>query len=160
MKKHIAQLNIGRLLAAPGHPMVQEFMDALDMVNGLGKRSSGFVWMMEGSGEPGTGNTENALDGDPQFVANLTVWEDVASLRHFAMNTLHKKFMMRRGQWFEKMERPHFVMWWVDAGHKPTLAEARDRLDHIEKNGDSDYAFGWAYAGEAGLWKAGQETTV
>lgn len=151
MIKHLAQANVGRLVAEPGHSRVREFMDALDLVNGIGKRSPGFVWMMEGSGEPGTGNTETILDGDPRFILNLTVWEDVASLRHFATNTLHKKFMDRRSEWFEKMEKTHFAMWWVDAGHHPTLGEARDRLDHKEKNGDTDYAFGWAYAGEAGL---------
>ena len=126
-------------------------MNALDMVNGLGKRAPGFIWMMEGSGEPGTGNTENNLDGDPQFVANLTVWQDFPSLHHFTMNTLHSKFMARRHEWFEKLDEPTFVMWWVAAEHKPTLEEARVRLDHRAKKGDSEYAFGWAFAEERGL---------
>jgi len=52
----------------------------------------GFVWMMEGSGEPGTGNTAHKIDGDPQFVSNLTVWEDVASLEKFVWGTIHKQF--------------------------------------------------------------------
>ncbi|MEM9716514.1 MAG: DUF3291 domain-containing protein [Pseudomonadota bacterium] len=151
MTRHLAQLNIGRLVAEPSHPSVKEFMDALDTVNGIGQRSPGFVWMMAGSGEPGTGNTENNLDDDPCFVANLTVWEDVASLRNFAANTLHAKFMKRRHEWFEPLDQAYFVMWWVDAGHKPTLQEGRDRLDHRIKNGDSEHAFGWAYAGEAEL---------
>ena len=154
MKQHLAQLNIGRLLAEPGDPLVQEFMDALDLVNNIGKRSPGFVWMMEGSGEPGTGNTETKLDDDPQLIANLTVWEDAQSLRNFVVNTVHNRFMARSAEWFEAHDKPHFVMWWVDAGHRPDLAEARDRLDHLTRNGDSETAFGWAYAGEAGLWKA------
>ena len=70
---HLAELNVGRLLAPTDDPRVAEFMANLDRVNGLGKRVSGFVWMMEGSGEPGTGNTENSIGDDPQFVANLTV---------------------------------------------------------------------------------------
>ena len=71
---HLAELNVGRLLAPTDDPRVAEFMANLDRVNGLGKRVPGFVWMMEGSGEPGTGNTENAIGDDPQYVANLTVW--------------------------------------------------------------------------------------
>jgi len=81
--RHLAQLNIGRLVADTDDPRVAEFMGALDRVNGLGKRMPGFVWMMEGSGEPGTGNTDAKIDGDPRFVSNLTVWQDVASLEIF-----------------------------------------------------------------------------
>ena len=77
---HLAELNVGRLLAPTDDPRVAEFMAALDRVNGLGKRMPGFVWMMEGSGEPGTGNTETKIGGDPQFVSNLTVWESVETL--------------------------------------------------------------------------------
>ena len=65
---HLAQLNVGRLVAETDDPRVAEFMAALDRVNGLGKRMPGFVWMMEGSGEPGTGNTETKIGGDPRFV--------------------------------------------------------------------------------------------
>ncbi|MDA7426606.1 DUF3291 domain-containing protein [Thalassococcus lentus] len=140
---HLAELNIGRLIAPTDDPKVAEFMDSLDRVNGIGKRSPGFVWMMEGSGEPGTGNTENCLDEDPQMVANLTVWEDVASLEHFVWNTLHSRFFKRRANWFEKMEQRHFVMWWVPEGHRPTLDEAMEKLEQLRRNGDSEDAFGW-----------------
>ena len=126
---HLAELNIGRLLAPTDDPRVAEFMENLDRVNGLGKRMPGFVWMMEGSGEPGTGNTETKLEGDPQFVANLTVWEDVASLEKFVWGTIHKQFYERRQDWFEVLGEMHFVMWWVPEGHKPALDEAMARHD-------------------------------
>ncbi|SEK70431.1 DUF3291 domain-containing protein [Pacificibacter marinus] len=148
---HIAELNIGRLIAPTDDPRVADFMGALDMVNGLGKRMPGFVWMMEGSGEPGTGNTENAIGDDPQFVANMTVWEDVQSLEHFVFNTVHKKFYDRREEWFQILGGQHFVMWYVEQGHKPSLDEALERLAYKEKHGDSDHAFGWSYLKEAQL---------
>ncbi|WP_246139420.1 DUF3291 domain-containing protein [Falsiphaeobacter marinintestinus] len=151
---HLAELNIGRLLAPTDDPRVADFMDNLDRINGLGKRMPGFVWMMEGSGEPGTGNTENAIGGDPQFVSNLTVWEDVASLEKFVWGTIHKQFYERRQDWFEIMGQQHFVMWWVPAGHKPTLEEALDRLDHLNKNGPSEQAFGWADLKDAQMWQS------
>jgi hypothetical protein len=44
-------------------------------------------------------------------------------------------------------------MWWVPAGHKPTLDEALERLAHLQANGDSDHAFGWKYLKDATLWK-------
>ncbi|MEM8579956.1 MAG: DUF3291 domain-containing protein [Pseudomonadota bacterium] len=150
---HLAQLNIGRLLADTDDPRVREFMDAIDMVNGLGKRMPGFVWMMEGSGAPGTGNTEAKLEGDPRFVSNLTVWEDVESLEKFVWGTIHKRFYERRRDWFEVLGEMHFVMWWVKAGDVPTLEEALDRLEHLKTHGDSDHAFGWSYLEEARMWK-------
>lgn len=150
---HIAELNIGRLVAPVDDPRVADFMQALDLVNGLGKRMPGFVWMMEGSGEPGTGNTENNIGDDPQFVANLTVWEDVSRLENFVFNTVHKKFYDRRAEWFEVMKDQHFVMWHVEEGHKPSLDEALERLAYKQEHGDSDHAFGWSYIKEAQLYK-------
>ena len=150
---HLAELNVGRLLAPTDDPRVAEFMAALDRVNGMGKRMPGFVWMMEGSGEPGTGNTEAKIDGDPQFVSNLTVWESVETLEHFVFNTVHRTFYERRAEWFEVLGRMHFVMWWVPAGHRPTLDEALERLKHLEAHGDSDHAFAWKYLKEAQAWK-------
>ena len=146
MAMHLAELNVGRLIADTDDPRVAEFMDNLDRINGLGKRMPGFVWMMEGSGEPGTGNTETKIDGDPRYVANLTVWEDLATLETFVFGTLHKKFYDRRAEWFDLMGEQHFVMWWVPEGHRPTLEEALERLAHLRDNGDSATAFGWNWA--------------
>ena len=150
---HLAELNIGRLLAPTDDPRVADFMANLDPVNGLGKRMPGFVWMMEGSGEPNTGNTDTCLDGDPQAVTNLTVWEDVASLEKFVWNTVHKQFYERRTEWFEVLGEQHFVMWWVPAGYKPSFEEALERLEHKRTHGDSDHAFGWSYLEDATVWK-------
>jgi hypothetical protein len=150
---HLAELNIGRLVAPTDDPRVAEFMAALDRVNGLGRRMPGFVWMMEGSGEPGRGNTENNIGDDPQMVANLTVWESVETLENFVWNTVHRQFYERRREWFEVLGAMHFVMWWVPAGHRPTLDEGLARLEHLRAQGDSDFAFGWTYLKAAQVWK-------
>ena len=150
---HLAELNVGRLLAPTDDPRVAEFMNALDRINGMGKRMPGFVWMMEGSGEPGTGNTDAKIDGDAQYVSNLTVWENVETLEAFVWNTVHRQFYDRRQEWFEVLGAMHFVMWWVPVGQTPTLAEALARLEHARANGDTDQAFGWKYLKEAQAWK-------
>lgn len=157
---HLAELNVGRLLAPTDDPRVAEFMANLDRINGLGKRMPGFVWMMEGSGEPGTGNTEAKIDGDPQFVSNLTVWESVEALEKFVWGTIHKQFYERRQEWFEVLGDMHFVMWWVPKGHESTLDEALERLEHLKANGDSDHAFGWSYLKEAKMWQEHRCTPV
>ncbi len=140
---HLAELNIGRLIAPTNDPRVAEFMENLDRVNGLGKRMPGFVWMMEGSGEPGTGNTDAHIGDDPQFVANLSVWETPEQLQTFVFDTVHARFMARGKKWFEGLVQMHFVMWWVAEGTQPTLDQALEKLSYREKHGDSDAAFGW-----------------
>lgn len=139
----LAELNVGRLRGTTDDPIVAEFMENLDRINGLGKRMPGFVWMMEGAA--GAGNTEAKIDGDPRYVPNLTVWETAAQLETFVFKTLHAKFMERRAEWFEALETMHFVMWWVPDGHKPTLAEALAKLAQLQSNGETPAAFGWDY---------------
>ena len=51
------------------------------------------------------------------------------------------------------MEKPHFVMWWVAAGHRPTIEEAKERLEYLTAHGPSDHAFGWESVPAAQLWK-------
>jgi len=114
----------------------------------------GFVWMMEGSGEPGTGNTEAKIEGDPQYVSNLTVWETVEALETFVWGTIHKQFYEKRAEWFEVMGDMHFVMWWVPTGHQPSLEEALERLAYLRDHGDTDHAFGWSYLKEAVQWRS------
>jgi len=107
---HLAELNIGRLLAPMDDLRVADFMNNLDRINRLGKRMPVFVWMSEGSGEPGTGNTENSIGDDPLLVFNLTVWEDLPSLQDVVYKTLHAKLMDRKAEWFEVLGEQHFVM--------------------------------------------------
>jgi len=129
-------------------------MGALDRINGMGKRSPGFVWIMEGSGAPGTSNAAPGIGGDLRFVFNLTVWEDAARLAHFVYNTVHRRFHERRAEWFEALREMHLVMWWVPCGHRPTLDEALRRLDHLRQHDDSDHAFGWSHLKDARLWRS------
>ena len=156
---HLAELNVGRLVAPIDDPRVAEFKENLDRINGLGKRSKGFVWLLEGEGE-NVGATANAIDNDPRYVPNLSVWENVASLEHFVWNTVHRQFYEDRAKWFEALGDTYFVMWWVPQGHRPGLDEALERLDHLRANGDSDHAFGWSYLNEATLWKTRSCATV
>ncbi|MEO1775454.1 MAG: DUF3291 domain-containing protein [Pseudomonadota bacterium] len=150
--QHLAQLNVGRLIAPPGDPAVAPFINAIDRVNGLAKRMPGFVWMMEGEGE-GPGNTDNTINSDPRHIANLSVWESIDTLEAFVWNTVHRQFYGRRAEWFDAMEERHFVMWWVPQGHRPTLEEALERLDLLNREGPGPEAFGWADRPEARLWR-------
>ncbi len=149
MTNHIAQLNVGRFRYPADDPRMAEFMNNLDRVNAIAERSEGFVWRLKDE-------TNNATSirpaGDPTLAVNLSVWETVEALERFVWATVHKQFYNRNGAWFEKPIAPHFVMWPIPAGQVPDLEEAMTRLAHLQKNGDSDFAFGWAHLAHIKLW--------
>ena len=147
---HLAELNVGRLTQPIDHPDIADFVDNLDRINGLAERMPGFVWRLQD--ENGNATSFRGFE-DPSLIPNLSVWETAEDLERFVWGTIHRKFYERRDEWFQKMSEHHFVMWWVEEGHLPDLAEARERLEHLEKNGPSDYAFGWAELRSAKLWK-------
>ena len=126
---HLAQLNVGRIRYPTDDPRMAEFMKALDTVNALAERSPGFVWRFM---DEASNNATNVLvTPDPTFLINMSVWATAADLEHFVWNTVHKRFYMKKGNWFAPMDKPHFVMWFVPAEHLPTPQEALARLDHL-----------------------------
>jgi len=147
--RHLAQLNVGHIRYPTDDPRVAEFMGALDSVNPLAERSPGFVWRLKDD----NGNaTDIKVSDDPQFIINMSVWETPEQLEHFVWNTVHKRIYQKKGNWFEPMQTPHFVLWWIPAGHLPTTAEALARLDHLTKHGPSEHAFGWESLPNVKLW--------
>jgi hypothetical protein len=42
---------------------------------------------------------------------------------------------------FEPIEGPILALWWIPAGHIPTVAEALGRLAHLKAHGPTRYAF-------------------
>jgi hypothetical protein len=156
MNQHLAQLNIGRFRYEVDDPRMADFMNNLALVNGIAERTPGFVWRYQDA----TGNATDTrpFDGDPRMAVNLSVWESVEALERYVYQTVHKRFYGRRAEWFEHIEGPYFVMWWVPAGYRPTVEEAIERLDHLKRNGPSDHAFGWENMPSTQLWKTARCT--
>ena len=135
---HLAELNIGKFKYPVSDPRMAEFMDNLDRVNAIAERSPGFVWRLKG-------DNNNATDfrvGEDMAV-NLSVWADAKSLEDYVFKTVHVQFYRKKAAWFDLMEKPHMVMWWVPEGHRPTLDEAYARLTKYQAEGASEDAFGW-----------------
>ena len=142
---HLAEFNIGVLKYDWDDPRVADFADNLDRVNGIAKASPGFVWMLEEDEmEAAQLDAAGPLGGNPRTASTLSVWEDAASLRHFVWKTVHKRFYDRRAEWYDATDAVRLVMWWVAQGHRPDVAEAAERLAHLEKHGNTDRAFGWS----------------
>jgi hypothetical protein len=148
--RHLAELNLARLRYPIEVERVADFVNNLERVNAVAERSEGFVWRLKD--ESGNAIGIQAFD-DPMLIVNMSVWESVEKLEQFVWQTVHKRIYGRKGEWFGPMGTPHFVMWWIPAGHIPTLVEARERLELLTAKGPSEDAFGWESVPAAQLWK-------
>lgn len=135
---HLAQINIGRMLGPIDSAVMAEFVANLDPVNQIADGSPGFVWRLQT--EAGDATSVDVFD-DPLVIVNFSVWESVDTLREFVYKSGHTLRLRRRSEWFEKPSQAHMAMWWVPAGHIPSVAEARERLDFRQKCGDTPVAF-------------------
>ena len=98
---HLAQVNIGRLVAPQGDPRVQPFFDALDRINALAEASPGFVWRLTGEGDNAT---DIQATPDPLLIPNMSVWEDAEALFAFVYRSAHTPVMARRRDYFERFD--------------------------------------------------------
>ena len=135
---HLAQLNIGRMVAPIDAPEVAEFVANLEPINALADRSPGFVWRLQT--DAGNATSIHAFD-DERLLLNMSVWESIETLRAFAYTSAHTGVLRRRAEWFERLAEAHLVLWWVPAGHIPTVEEAVDRLEQLRRDGPSPAAF-------------------
>ncbi len=138
MDFRLAQINIGRLVAAIDDPRLADFVAQLDPVNALAEAAPGFVWRLQSS----SGNaTDVAYSDDPLVIVNMSVWESITALRDYTYASDHMKVFRERAKWFEKMDQPQYCLWWVSSGHVPTVAEGRERLEHYQTHGATPFAF-------------------
>ena len=138
MAYHLAQINIGRLIAPIDDPKIAEFVSQLDPINALADGAPGFVWRLQST----SGNaTDIAYNDDPFMIVNMSVWESIEVLRDYAYRSDHISVFRDRAKWFEKMDKPNYCLWWVLEGHRPTVAEGRERLERYQTHGATPYSF-------------------
>ena len=135
----LAQLNIALPREPLDAPLLAEFVAALDPVNASADAAEGFVWRLQT--EDGDATAVRGF-GDDRLIVNMSVWESLEALRTFVYSSRrHLDVMRRRREWFERMGEMHLVLWWVPAGHRPTVAEAEERLTLLRALGPSPDAF-------------------
>jgi Domain of unknown function (DUF3291) len=136
---HLAQVNIGRFRAPLESPIMEGFRTALDPINALADQSPGFVWRLQT--EDGNATAIRPYPGDDLMAINISVWESLEALQQFVYKTGHVETLRARRQWFEPIEGPILALWWIPAGQLPTVADARERLEHLGEHGPTPYAF-------------------
>lgn len=135
---HLAQVNIGRVRAPLDDPIMKGFKDQLDPINAIADRTPGFVWRLQT--EDGNAMAIRPYD-DERMAINLSVWESLEALQQFVYKSRHVAPLKDRKQWFEPMDGPILALWWVPAGHIPTVKEAQERLEHLRRHGPTAHAF-------------------
>ena len=134
----LAQVNIARLIAPADDPVVADFFALLDEVNALAESSPGFVWRLKDESNNSMGFEPTP---DPRVAINLTVWEDADALFAFVYRSAHTPVMARRRQWFEPWDGAYQSLWWIPAGHIPTIDEALSRLWMLDRYGPTPQSF-------------------
>lgn len=138
----LAQLNVALMKAPLDSPAMADFAGNLARINKLAEESHGYVWRLESD----TGDATAFRPLGEHVLINLSVWADIESLSRYVYQSSHVEVMRRRRNWFDRMSGAHMVLWWVPAGHRPTLDEALERLEALRANGPGPAAFTFTHA--------------
>lgn len=135
---NLAQVNIARMLAPIDSLVMADFVANLDRINKLAENSKGFVWRL-------TDENDNATSlqvfEDEFVIVNMSVWSSKKALFEFTYSSAHVEVFKRKKEWFSKMRDMHMALWYVLEGVNPTPEDAKERLEYLNANGESPYAF-------------------
>jgi heme-degrading monooxygenase HmoA len=134
---HLAQLNIAQLIAPIDSPQLSDFVDNLDRINALADEAPGFIWRLQTEEGDATGIDFFGTDK----IVNLSLWDSVEALHNYVYRSAHIEIMRRKKEWFHKMGEAYMVLWWVPAGHTPSIEEAAHKLNVLRERGPTVEAF-------------------
>ena len=134
---HLVQLNIAKLLAPIDSPKLADFVANLDRINALADAAQGFVWRLQT--EEGDATTCDFFGNEK--IVNLSMWDSIEALHNYVYRSAHVEIMRRKKEWFHKMADAYMVLWWVPAGHIPTVEEASKKLKQLQEHGPTKEAF-------------------
>jgi hypothetical protein len=135
----LAQVNIARMNAPLDSAEMSDFVARIAEINALADASPGFVWRL--ATETGSSSAYLRPYDDDRILFNMSVWRSVDDLRAYVYGSAHTEVMRRRHRWFSKFAGAYLALWWVPAGHVPSIDEAKSRLAHLDREGPSPSAF-------------------
>lgn len=138
----LAQLNIAWMKAPLESPEMADFVANLERINALAEASPGYVWRLQDE----AGDATAIRPFGSEVLVNMSVWQDVQSLSDYVYKSAHTEMLKRRREWFERIEQAHQVLWWVPAGHRPSVVEAAERLACLREQGATAQAFNFRHA--------------
>lgn len=143
MQYLLAQANAARMRFPLQHPGMAAMTGRIDPINQIAESHPGFVWRAQAIDQtdlvPVSQYLEHtALD---EIFFNLSVWESLEHLKQFTYETAHRSLLGQKQDWLVPPQHPTYVLWWVQANHRPSALEAAEKFRHLEKNGPTRLAF-------------------
>lgn len=126
------------MLGAIDDDVMAGFVARLDSINALADASPGFVWRYQT--EAGDATEVRVFD-DEMILFNMSVWESIEALEQYVYRSKHVEALQKRAEWFERATKASLVLWWVEAGHIPSVEEAKEYFDILWRDGPSAAAF-------------------
>jgi heme-degrading monooxygenase HmoA len=141
VRYQLAQANVAYAIAPADDPRLADYIARLDEMNQLADGSPGFVWRyLTDSRDP----TQREF-ADPFVLFNMSVWDSIEALHAYTYRTAHAEVYAARRRWFAEAKAVvgghALAMWWIPEGERPTVADAKARLEAITANGPSERAF-------------------
>jgi hypothetical protein len=135
---HLAQMNLARMRARFEDPLMEGFRSQLEAINAVADSSPGFVWRLQ---TPDGDATSLRVTEDDRILINMSVWASLEALHQYVYKSPHVQPLRDRKEWFEPLPPPSLVLWWISAGHIPSIEEAMGRLQELVRLGPTQAAF-------------------
>lgn len=136
---YLAQANIARMKGPIDSPIMKEFADQLEAINGVADEHPGFVWRLQT--EEGDATAIRAFE-DEKILFNMSVWKSIEDLFDYTYGSAHVEPFRNRAKWFDAIDlTSSLVLWWVDEDHIPSIEEAKQKLALLEEQGPCPQAF-------------------
>jgi hypothetical protein len=133
----LAQLNVATMRGSLDSPKMAEFAANIAGINAIAESAPGFVWRSQSEADDAEALRLLGLG----TLANVSVWRNVQALSDFVYGSAHADFLRRRREWFLRMAQASMVLWWVAAGHRPSMQEAVNKLRLLQAHGPTADAF-------------------
>lgn len=152
MPYKLAFMTVGILREPVGHEQVQGFVDRTPSVYQSADGSDGFhgrsiremgTWLHSWGEVKLPSCYPQPLENE-RIAATLSLWADLESVAAFSYHGPHAEALTRRKEWFDKVDLPGYVAWWVDSDHAVQWTEGSDRLDILHRDGPTPHAFNFA----------------
>ena len=134
----LAQINVAHAIDDLDSATLAGFVNRLDEINALADSAPGFVWRLI-SDE----NDSSYIPAykNPRIIVNLSVWENLESLKMFVYRSAHVELIQQKKDWFKPVTTAHMALWWVPKDTQPSESDGAHRLSHLTKHGTSPEAF-------------------
>jgi hypothetical protein len=146
--RRLALYTFGMFQGSADDDANQGFHDRNDAAFAAAETAEGYIARCGYEDEPGPASWGPQVyprfyveRGDGWSPSTISLWTDLESAMAFSYSGQHAEALKHGRLWMVKPEWPPYVLWWVDAAHRPDWAEAVARLEHLADHRPGPHAF-------------------